>query len=65
MGSQRVGHDWSDLAAAAENWGGIMIRFVKDARLRSLEFLVDNRELLKAFKQGRNYILIFSEYQEN
>ena len=42
-----------------------MIRFVKDARLRSLEFLVDNRELLKAFKQGRNYILIFSEYQEN
>lgn len=42
-----------------------MVRFVKDAKLRSLEFLVGNRELLKAFKQGRNYILIFSEYQEN
>ena len=28
-----------------------MIRFVKDARLRSLEFLVGDREPLKAFEQ--------------
>lgn len=28
-----------------------MIRFVKDVRLRSLEFLVGDRELLKVFEQ--------------
>ena len=42
-----------------------MIRFVKDVRLKCLEFLVGNRELLKAFELGKNYILIFTEYQEN
>lgn len=48
-----------------ENGDIIMIRFVKDARLKSLELLVGKRKPLKAFEQGKNCILILIEYQNN